>query len=263
MNYGRLLGYENLYVIAHGCDDKISESCPNANVFTIPRDNLNKFDGARSKILNEFQISLTQTYDWIIRTDADELVCLDSNHYCSFQALFSKRWGPAIFALGLEVAEQIGDTPVDMNNPVLSKRTAAMFSGHYSKAWAVNSITRPMRHGVEVGKRRAHRFNFAIPEGVHLVPLKYANIRAFSRENEHRVTVASAKGTAMPGAAWRYPQKTDKKFLRKSETFPKLGWERARKQAYEKVSRDPIREPDTGIVRARSHRFHNTTTFPD
>ena len=263
MHYGRLLGFENLYVIAHGRDDEISEICPNANVVTIPRDNLDRFDGARSEILNEFQISLTQSYDWIIRTDADELVCLDPNHYSSFQALFSKRWGPAVFALGLEVAEQIGDTPVDMNIPVLSKRTAAMFSGHYSKAWAVNSITRLMRHGVEVGKRRAHRVNFAIPEGVYLVHLKYADIRALSRANEHRVAVASAKGTAMPGAAWRDPQKTDKKFFRKFETFPKLGWERARQQAYEKISRNPIREPDTGIVRARSHRFHNTTTLPD
>ena len=224
MHYGRLLGFENLYVIAHGRDDEISEICPNAKVVTIPRDNLDRFDGARSEILNEFQISLTQTYDWIIRTDADELVCLDPNHYSSFQALFSKRWGPAVFALGLEVAEQIGDTPVDMNIPVLSKRTAAMFSGHYSKAWTVNSITRLMRHGV---------------------------------------AVASAKGTAMPGAAWRDPQKTDKKFFRKFETFPKLGWERARQQAYEKLSRDPIREPGTGIVRARSHRFHNTTTLQD
>jgi hypothetical protein len=101
MHYGRLLGFENLYVIAHGRDDEISEICPNAKVVTIPRDNLDRFDGVRSEILNEFQISLTQTYDWIIRTDADELVCLDPNHYSSFQALFSKRWGPAVFALGL------------------------------------------------------------------------------------------------------------------------------------------------------------------
>jgi hypothetical protein len=263
MHYGRQLGAENLYILAHGRDDEISNICPEANVITIPRDDLNRFDLSRGEILNEFQISLTEQYDWVIRTDADELICLDPVHYPSFEALFSKRWGPAIFALGIEIAEQLGDSPVAMDTPVLSKRAAAIFSGHYSKAWAVDSITRLVRHGVEVGKRRAHRVNYAIPEGVYLVHIKYADLYALTRANAHRIEVANAKGTSMPGAAWLDPDKADEKFFRKFATFPKIAWEDARQQAHETINADPIRELDTGIVRARSHRFQNTTTLPD
>lgn len=263
MHYGRQLGVENLYIIAHGRDDRIDDICPGANVITIPRDDLNRFDWSRGEVLNEFQVSLIQTYDWVIRTDADELICLDPTHYPNFEALFSKRWGPAVFALGLEVAEQAGEQPINMNTPVLTERSAAIFSGHYSKAWAVNSITRLVRHGVEVGKRRALRVNFTIPEGVYLVHLKYADLTALAQANTHRVEVASAKGTAMPGAAWLDPEKADNKFFRKFQSFPSKPWEYARKEAYDQISADPIREVDTGIVRATSHRFENRTTLPD
>ena len=262
MHYGRQLGAENLYVIAHGRDDKISDICPGANIIIIPRDDLNRFDWSRGEILNSFQVTLTQTYDWIIRTDADELICLDPNHYPSFEVLFSKKWGPAIFALGIEIAEQAGDIPVGMETPVLSRRTAAIFSGHYSKAWAVDSTTRLIRHGVEVGKKRANRVKFTIPEGVYLVHIKYADHYALTRANAHRFDVAHAQGTAMPGAAWLYPEKNDKKFFRQFESFPELAWEQACQKAYKKISGDPVRNLNTGIVRARSHRFTNTTTLP-
>ena len=262
MHYGRQLGVENLYIIAHGRDDKIAEICPKAHVITISRDDLNKFDGLRGEILNEFQMSLTKTHDWVIRTDADELICLDPDHYPTFEALFSKRWGPAVFALGLEVAQQSDEYPVGMETPVLKMRSATIFSGHYSKAWAVKGSTKLVRHGVEVGTRRAHRVKFSIPEGVYLVHLKYADLNALSQANIHRFEVANAKGTAMPGAAWLDPEKSDKKFFRKFRSFPVLAWESARKQAYDEVSRDPIRDTDTGIVRARSLRFQSTTTLP-
>jgi hypothetical protein len=263
MHYGRQLGAENLYIIAHGRDDKIAEICPDANVVTIPRDDLNKFDWSRGEILNDFQVSLTKDYDWVIRTDADELICLDPDHYTSYEALFSKRWGPAVFALGLEIAQQPGEDPINMDTPVFTKRSAAIFSGHYSKAWAVDSITRLVRHGVEVGKRRAHRVNFAIPEGVYLVHLKYADLDALSKANAHRVEVANAKGVAMPGAAWLDPEKADRKFFQKFQSLQTQPWEHARKEAYDEISHNPIRETDTGIVRARSIRFQNTTTLPD
>lgn len=263
MHYGSLLGVENLYIIAHGADDKIPEICPNAHVITIPRDDLNQFDHARGKILNDFQASLADDYDWVIRTDADELICLDPSLYPSFESLLSKRWGPALFALGLEVAEQPNDPPIDLKTPALSERSAAIFTGHYSKAWVVKSTTRLVRHGVEVGKRRAHRVNFSLPKGVYLVHLKYADLKALELANRHRIDVANAEGKAMPGAAWRQPKKTSQKFLDKFRSFPNTPWEQARNEAYAEVSKDPIRELDTGIVRARSVRFNTTTTLPD
>lgn len=263
MHYGSQLGAKNLYIVAHGRDDRIAEICPNANVITIPRDDLDRFDWSRGKMLNEYQATLTKKYDWVIRTDADELVCIDPNYYPSFEALFSKRWGPAIFGLGFEVAEGLEDQPIPMDVPALSQRSSAVFSGHYSKAWAVNGITRLVRHGVEVGKRRANRVNFAIPEGVYIAHLKYADITALADANTHRIEVANAKGTAMPGAAWQDPEKTAYKFFRKFSSFPVVPWDEARKEAFDETSKDPIRDANTGIVRARSTHYQKTTILPE
>ena len=67
----------------------------------------------------------------------------------------------------------------------------------------------------------------------------------------------------MPGAAWLDPEKADSKFFRKFQSFPSKPWKYARKEAYDQIRADPIREVDTGIVRATSHRFENRTTLPD
>ena len=71
MHYSSQLGAKNLFVIAHGRDDKIQNIYPEANVITIPRDELDRFDYVRAKIMNDFHSTLTDEYDWTIRTDAD------------------------------------------------------------------------------------------------------------------------------------------------------------------------------------------------
>ena len=55
-HYARQLGVENLYIIAHGRDDRIDDICPGANVITIPREDLNRFGWSRGEVLNEFQV---------------------------------------------------------------------------------------------------------------------------------------------------------------------------------------------------------------
>lgn len=182
MHYSSQLGAKNLFVIAHGRDDKIQNICPEANVITIPRDELDRFDYVRAKIMNDFHSTLTDEYDWTIRTDADELICLDPSHYSSFVELLSKRWGPAVFALGFELVEEQGQTPVPMDTCVFNERTAALFTGHYSKAWAFRQDARALRHGMEVGKKRASGANFAMPEGVYLAHLKFADTAALEKQ---------------------------------------------------------------------------------
>lgn len=231
-------------------------------MITIPRDDLNRFDGERAKAMNDFQTVLSETYDWVIRTDADEIICLDPQYHASFDTLLSKRWGPAVFALGLEVAQLKGDPDIPAGSHALEHRANAIFSGHYSKAWAVKSTTRMARHGVEVGKRRVNRVAFSMPKGVYLVHLKYADTNALNLANAHRIEVATTKGTAMPGAAWQNPKVTDKRFLKKFSTLPHLDWTKATAQAHATVSVDPVRDSDTGIVRAQSHRFQFQTTLP-
>lgn len=263
MHYSSQLGAKSLFVIAHGHDDKIQNICPEANVITIPRDGLDRFDYVRAKIMNDFHSTLADEYDWTIRTDADELICLDPSHYSSFVELLSKRWGPAVFALGFELVEEQGQTPVPMDTCVFDERTAALFTGHYSKAWAFRQDARALRHGMEVGRKRAIRANFAMPEGVYLAHLKFADTAALEKANPHRKEVASSEGTGMPGTAWASPHVEDQRFFSRFRSFQSIPWETARNKAYRQLSVDPVRDPNSGIVRARSLRFEATTHLPE
>ncbi len=101
----RDLGGENLSVVGHGPDPAIAEICPDASVITIPRDRMARFDAVRSNLLTSIQRGLNEIYNWVIRTDADELVVLDPHRASSFEALLGDQDNKAVFALGMNVAE--------------------------------------------------------------------------------------------------------------------------------------------------------------
>ncbi len=90
----RHLGAENLFIIAHGQDDWISELCPRAHVVVAPRDNLARFDQKRGQMLNAVQDELGEIFDWVIRTDADELICLDPSRFGSLSEMFESTTAP-------------------------------------------------------------------------------------------------------------------------------------------------------------------------
>ena len=54
-HYGKHLGPQNLFVIAHGPDPEIARLCPQASVIAIPRDGFAHFDKSRSRMLNGIQ----------------------------------------------------------------------------------------------------------------------------------------------------------------------------------------------------------------
>jgi len=114
----------------------IAEICPKANVITIPRDIFEGFDRRRGQMLNSFADRLGLSYDWVIRTDADELICFDPAIYSCFEEVFDTASSKALFALGLNVAEVIYEKVLKAGEMALGHRSKAVFSGHYSKAWA-------------------------------------------------------------------------------------------------------------------------------
>ena len=213
--------------------------------------------------MNDFHSTLTEEYDWTIRTDADELICLDPSHYSSFAELLSKRRGPAVFALGLELVEKQGQTHVPVDTCAFDERTAALFTGHYSKAWAFWQDARALRHRMEIRKKLACRANFAMLEGVYLAHLKFADTAALARASPHRKEVASSEGNGMPGSTWASPHVEDQKFFSRFRSFQSIPWETVRNKAYHQLSVDPVRKPKSGIVRARSLRFEATTHLPE
>lgn len=263
-HFARHIGAQNLYVIAHGADPEIARICPQASIITIPRDDLAGFDRTRGNLLNAFQNGLLQAYDWVIRTDADELICLDPALHTGFEQFFHRHnTARAVFALGMDLFQQEDDVDLVAGTPVLSMRRAVCLTGHYSKAWAVSGRVALVRHGVQVRPRKVQGFKFVLPQGAYLVHLKYSNFAALEASNTHRMEIANRDEQGLPGALWKNADADAVRFLRKSHAKPHEPWEEAVEHVYGTLARSPVREEAKGLVRVRSIDFDFRTTLPD
>ena len=260
-HYRREIGGENLFIVTHGRDDAVQGLCPEASVFSVPRDCLDGFDRVRGQMLNSFQNMLGQAYDWVIRTDADELICLDPGRFASFADLFGGQDVPALFALGLNVVELNGEARLMDGEQALDRRANAVFTGHYSKAFAVRNDTALMRHGVKVRRKVVDGFPFRMPAGVYLLHLKYAHRADLSGATKRRQAAGRNSSRGGPGKAWRNAQDEAAAYLEQVQGFPQRAWPEAEAKAYARLQ-TPVRTKSDGLVRARSLRFKCRTVLP-
>ncbi|MEP2922015.1 glycosyltransferase family 2 protein [Sulfitobacter sp.] len=257
------LGAENLYVISHGIDPEIAKICPKASIITIPRDGLRNFDRVRMRVVNDMQSGLGNVYDWVIQTDADELVCFDPALYGSFEELFAATKAPALFGLGLNLAEVEGDAPLDPSESVFAHRKVACVTGNYSKAWAVRKSL-PLRwHGVFCGYRRTEKFPFEMPDGVFFVHLKHANSEALALTNKVRQSVADSVGEDWNVPGWAKPDFHAKRFFRKLAIAKELSWEDAVSEGYKQIRDQPVRDPKRGIIKPPFINYVCRTVLPE
>jgi Glycosyl transferase family 2 len=261
-HYSRALGPENLYVISHGSDPRISEICPGASVLTIPRNRLQGFDHWRGRMLNGFQQGLLEIYDWVIRTDADELICVDPKRWPSLPQMMRDQQAPALFALGFDLFDLHADEAVKEGCSVFAQRRDAVFTGHYSKAWAVRRPIGLRRHGLHVRPNRLAEFPFAMPRGVYLAHLKFADRTALSAMTGVRSEVGNVEGKGGPGRAWRQAEQETTAKLSKAAALPKAAWEEAEAEAWETLQ-TPVRDEVLSVLRSKSLRFSQRTTLPD
>lgn len=262
-HYARLIGAEHLYIIAHGDDPEINRICTGSNVITIPRDDLSSFDRKRGEFMNGLQSGFSQIYDWVIRTDADELICVDPALHDGLAGLFGTCSQHAVFALGLDLVEMDGDTKLPPDAPVFAHRKTAVFTGHYSKAFAVCDGTRLVRHGVGLRRAMVDAYPHQIPRGVYLVHLKMANKVALEAANAHRTDVATSGEVGAPGKRWRDAHESDLRVFERISGLPDMPWNDAERTAYDAVSSDPIRDKKAAYIRSRSLKFDFATTLPD
>ncbi len=260
-HYSRLLGPENLYVVSHGADPRIQEICPGASVLTIPRDRLQGFDHWRGRMLNGFQQGLLEIYDWVIRSDADELICLDPARWGSLADMLADQQAPAVFALGFNLFDfsQSGVNATDLS--VFGNTRDAVFTGHYSKAWAVRRPIGLRRHGIQLRPARLAQFPFAMPRGVYLAHLKYADVAALSAMSEVRQEVGNSEGPGTPGKAWKQAAKEAVEKREEAEALPQLPWDEAEETAWSSLQ-SPVRDEASSVLRCKSLRFQFRTTLP-
>jgi hypothetical protein len=262
-HYAKYLGAENLYVISHGVDPEIARICPEASIINIPREELKNFDRVRLRVINGIQSGLGNLYDWVIQTDADELVCFNPNTYSSFEEMFKTTKAPALFALGLNVAEVQGDTPLKPSDMALGHRSTACVTGNYSKAFAVRKSL-PLRwHGVFCGYRKTDDFPFEMPDDVFYVHLKHANLEALAASNAVRQSVADSVGEDWNVNGWAKPDFHAERFFRKTAAAKELPWDEAVALGYEQIRDNPVRDPKRGIIKPPFINYVCRTTLPE
>lgn len=261
-HYRRALGAENLYVVSHGADPRIAEICPGASVLTIPRNRLQGFDHWRGRMLNHFQQGLLEIYDWVIRTDADELICVDPSRWSSLPDMMRHQETPALFALGFDLFDLNAAAPVTNGSSVFAQRRDAVFTGHYSKAWAVKKPIGLRRHGIQLRPNRLADFPFVMPRGTYLAHLKYADRTALTAMTEIRTEVGSVEGKGSPGRAWRQAAQETPVKLTKAASLPKAPWKEAEAEAWDALQ-TPVRDEVLSVLRCKSLRFAQRTTLPD
>lgn len=260
-HYARLLGADALYIVAHGADPEVQRICPGASIWTIPRDDLSHFDRRRSELLNGFQAGLLASYDWVIRTDADELICTDPRVGTLQQIFAAAGRVPVLTALGLDLVEQAEDRP--LRDGFWRTRKNVSFTGHYSKAFAHSKPVNLTLHGTKVRLQKLAGFPFAMPEGVYLVHLKYANLIALEQVNADRIAISTTGQKGLPGAGWREADADAARFLESFRAKPVLPWHKARAKAFRALSSDPMRSERLGVVKARALKFPFRTVLPD
>jgi hypothetical protein len=260
-HYADRIGAEHLFIFAHGKDDHIASICPQANIMTIPRDDLSGFDRIRGEVMNGLHQGLSNLYDWVIRTDADELICTDPSVYPNFLDLFREHDDQdALFALGFDVVETETDAAIQPG--VFKTRRHAGFTGHYSKTFATKGLPLAL-HGVRVPKRRLHSFEYCLPRGAYLAHLKYANAAALTEANIVRSQVANSGGKGLPGAAWSEADADAEKFLRDFASKAAVSWHDARDEAYHAITAEPVKLDGRRVIRSKSLRFQTRTILPD
>ncbi|WP_299294047.1 glycosyltransferase family 2 protein [uncultured Tateyamaria sp.] len=261
-HYSKHLGIENLYVVVHGPDERVNEIAAGANIWTIPRETLEGFDKRRNKMLNDFQSGLLRFYDWVIRTDTDELICIDPDVHSSFSDLFSNTTDDTVFSIGLNVYEQPTDKEMPDGVSVFTCRTAAVITGNYSKAWAVSVDAPLMRHGVKLTNMDSTPYTYGFPTGVYLVHLKFANIAALADVNATRKEVARAGVPGLPGWGWKRADAHAMKFFETAETLELTPWTDAVAKAHALIPTDMKSEEGDGVVRSPGIPFLAKTTLP-
>ncbi|WGW02905.1 glycosyltransferase family 2 protein [Tropicibacter oceani] len=261
-HHGAQLGPENLFIVAHGADPQIAQICPGASVITIPRDDFANFDRNRAALLNGIHAGLVQAYDWVIRTDADELICFDPDRYNSLVQAFEKNSEfPVLTALGFDLVEMPGDAPLT-EAALFSQRTNLGFSGHYSKAIASRRPIEFLLHGVRVAPRRLDSFPFAMPRGLFLAHLKYANRAVLDAVNKVRMDIANRDAPGLPGTGW---SEADADAARFHDSFAEkklIDWDKAEQKAFDTLSVKPARIEKSAIVKTRALKLPYRTRLP-
>lgn len=227
-HYGELVGYDNLYVVSHGFDERHRDITPKASHITFPRHQMKGFEGNRQNALSELQKSLYRYYDAVIRVDVDEFLFVDPELHDSFIGCIEKHTKnstQAWYALGFNSFCLDPETNAETGPNMSAVARHGVVTSVYSKAVAARQNFVVFLHGAwYVGKTVFNTNTCVMPDGLYLAHLKYADMKELSKSNEFRVDMNSEdKGddnARVGGDAWAKGDEHSALFLRRLRKLP-------------------------------------------
>jgi hypothetical protein len=101
-HYARQVGADHCYIVDHG-SDAIANLPPGVNIIRLPRSPHD--DLKRALFISSITEGLLEYYDWVIHTDADEIVLADPQHYRDLTNFCAAAEADTITAIGFDVQQ--------------------------------------------------------------------------------------------------------------------------------------------------------------
>ncbi|KQW89795.1 hypothetical protein ASC94_18600 [Massilia sp. Root418] len=174
--YGKLVGYENLYVLNNGSTDGSCERLhPKTNVINMPTGPVDHEHFAQSQ--SHFQRFLLMRYDWVVKVDTDEFLVCEGDMAETLAALPGATYRPDV---AVEVLHDWKAEPqFDFDQGVFAQRQ------HFIRG--TDLLLRPIISRVPTtwtaGNHMAAEFSEPLP-GFYVVHLKYFDINFLYSKND-------------------------------------------------------------------------------
>jgi len=209
-HYGAAVGHENLYVISHGNDPHHKTMAQGAQVIGIPEGDMSRFEGQRHAFMSQFITGLTQYYDVVIKTDADEILFCDPDLYSGFGDCFAQHPdADAMFGVGFEVLHMADEAALDWTQLISAQRRVGMTDWMLSKAFATRGRAQLKFHGVAI-RADLDALTLQMPKGLYMAHLKYAD------QDGVRITTREVWGSEYETAGFVYPRHVNR-FLKNNK----------------------------------------------
>lgn len=177
-HYGRQVGTEACYVIDHGSNDGSTAALQGANRVRIPRSALD--NPRRAAFVGEFCASLLRWYDYVLYTDADEMLVPDPARWRGLADYVNGPRAAVTTAFGLNLVHRLHhEGPLDPAQPVLAQRRWAFPAASMCKPVLIRDRVTwsPGFHSSDAP------IEF---DGLFLFHLAYADLRTALRRQEKR-----------------------------------------------------------------------------
>ncbi|MEM6760188.1 MAG: hypothetical protein AAF601_11995 [Pseudomonadota bacterium] len=188
-NAERHVPRDNIYVINHGQDPRVTEIAAGCCVMPLPRDKIDEtLTQRRWELISGVASGLNGFFDYVVATDVDELLVLNQPGLTLEQYLAGQETSDGVYgAVGLNVMPvEDADTGTDL--PVLTRYPFARLSPQYSKPIVTAGPVRYTRGGHGVWGQE-----FAVHAALSLVHLHYVTPDYRTRMDDRAALVKSVR----------------------------------------------------------------------